>query len=318
MPQATMQLRPATLDDVATVVAIDAAFRPDEPLDPVVERYQWENSQPGVTIERWIAEVGGRAAGYAILFHPDWTLMTEKNSIAWCGWLPEAVAILPELVEFVEGRARGVGSRRLQVYCQEDESVLTTRLLAAGFRLDTLARVWELDLRQQRDRLLELAAASRAAMAAQGIRLIALSDHAVDEPYRRLYEAWTDSRIDMPRSHEMTPVPYEVFRIWHQAPDHRADRTWIAIDGDRVVGLSYLRYPPAGGRVWTGFTGTVRSHHGRGIARAVKMETLAQAIELGVDSVRTDNDQRNAAMLHINEDLGYTRRPAFADYEKEL
>jgi len=50
----------------------------------------------------------------------------------------------------------------------------------------------------------------------------------------------------------------------------------------------------------------------------VKMETLAQAIELGVGSVRTDNDQRNAAMLHINEQLGYTPLPAYAEYEKEL
>jgi RimJ/RimL family protein N-acetyltransferase len=82
--------------------------------------------------------------------------------------------------------------------------------------------------------------------------------------------------------------------------------------------MSFLRFPPAGGPVWTGFTGTVASHRGRGIARAVKMETLAQAIELGVDSVRTDNDQRNVAMLHINEDLGYTPRPAFATYEKDL
>ena len=50
----------------------------------------------------------------------------------------------------------------------------------------------------------------------------------------------------------------------------------------------------------------------------MKMETLAQAIELGVDSVRTDNDQRNVAMLHINEELGYAPLPAFADYEKDL
>jgi RimJ/RimL family protein N-acetyltransferase len=193
-----------------------------------------------------------------------------------------------------------------------------TALAGAGYRLDTLARVWELDLRRHRDRLLELAAASRATMATEGIALRPLSEHSAEDPYRDLYEAWSDSRTDMPRSHEMTLIPYEVFRIWHHAPDHRADRTWIAVDRDRVVALSFLKYPPAGGRVWTGFTGTVRSHRGRGIARAVKMETLAQAIELGAHSVRTDNDQRNAAMLHINEQLGYDPRPAFADYEKEL
>jgi hypothetical protein len=48
------------------------------------------------------------------------------------------------------------------------------------------------------------------------------------------------------------------------------------------------------------------------------METLAQAIELGVALVRTDNDERNAPMLHINEELGYTPIPGWADYEKDL
>jgi RimJ/RimL family protein N-acetyltransferase len=318
MPQATMQARPATLDDIATVVAIEAAFRPDEPLDPVVQRYEWETPEPGVTIERWIAELAGSPAGYGILFHTDWTLMTEKSTFAWLGWRPESVAILPELLEFVERRARDMGTARLEVYCREDEEPLVAVLHAAGYRLDTLARVWELDLVGQRDRLLELTAASRAATATQGIDLRTLSQHQVEDPYRELYDAWMLARRDMPRSHEMTQIPYELFRTWHHAPDIRADRTWVALDGHRIVGLSYLRYPPAGGRVWTGFTGTVGSHRGRGIARAVKMETLAQAIELGVESVRTDNDQRNAAMLHINEELGYTSRPAFADYEKEL
>jgi RimJ/RimL family protein N-acetyltransferase len=78
-----------------------------------------------------------------------------------------------------------------------------------------------------------------------------------------------------------------------------------------IVALSFLRYPH-------GFTGTVASHRRRGIARAVKMETLAQAIELDVESVRTDNDVRNVAVLHINEELGYALLPAFATYEKEF
>jgi len=311
-------VRPATLEDVTTVCAIEVAFRPGEPLDPLVQRYEWENPELGGTSERWIAEVEGHPVGYAMLFHPDWSSMTEKGCYAWVGWQPELTSILPELVGFVEERARALGSSRIQFYCQEDESAVITALLAAGFHLDTMAKVWELDLRRHRDRLLEWTERSRATMAAQGISLRTLSEHKVDDPYRALYQAHHDSRIDMPRSHEMVPVPYEVFRTWHGSPDHRADRTWIALDGDRVVGLSYLRYPPAGGPVWTGFTGTVRSHRGRGIARAVKMETLAQAMELGVESVRTDNDERNAPMLHINEELGYTPRPAFADYEKEL
>jgi len=313
-----LQLRPATLDDIDSVVAIEAAFRPDEPLDPVLSRYEWETPEPGTATERWIAAVDGRPVGYGMLFRPDWSLMTDRYSIAWVGWLPESASILPELIDFFEGRARAVGGLRLQFFCGEDESAITGALTAAGYRLDTTAKVWELDLAKNRDRLLALTETSRAAMAAQGIRLIPLSEHAVEDPLLALYEAHADSRADMPRSHEMMPVSYEVFRTWFGSPDRRTDRIWVALDGDRVVGMSFLRFPPAGGRVWTGFTGTVRSHRGRGIARAVKMETLAQAIELGVGSVRTDNDERNAPMLHINEELGYTRLPAYADYEKDL
>jgi RimJ/RimL family protein N-acetyltransferase len=313
-----VRIRPATVEDVPAVCAIDAAFRPDEPIDPVVERYHWDTPEPSVTTERWIAETEDRPAAYGILFHADWSLVTERNCIAWVGWLPERADLLPDLLGFVEGRAAALGSLRLQVYCREDEPAVVAALVAAGFRLDSLAQVWELDLRRHRDRILELVEAARAAIAELGMRLLPLSEHPVEDPYRDLYEAWSEARLDMPRSHEMTPIPLEQYRSWHRAPDHRADRQWIALDGDRIVALSYLRYPPAGGRVWTGFTGTVRSHRGRGIARAVKLETLAQAIEVGVESVRTDNDQRNAAMLHINEELGYAPRPSFADYEKEL
>ena len=107
------------------------------------------------------------------------------------------------------------------------------------------------------------------------------------------------------------------FEQWGMSPDFRADRSWLARDGEQVVAWSFLKYP-AVGRVWTGYTCSARSHRGRGIARAVKMETLGQAIELGVRSVRTDNDEQNAPMLHINEKLGYHRVPGFLSYLKEV
>jgi len=34
-----------------------------------------------------------------------------------------------------------------------------------------------------------------------------------------------------------------------------------------------------------------------------------QAIALGVDRIRTDNDFKNTPILHINETMGYKRRP---------
>ena len=68
----------------------------------------------------------------------------------------------------------------------------------------------------------------------------------------------------------------------------------------------------------TAFTATARAFRGRGIAQAVKLESLAQAIELGIERVRTSNDARNAPMLHINDALGYVALPRWVEHLKDL
>jgi len=105
---------------------------------------------------------------------------------------------------------------------------------------------------------------------------------------------------------------------WFDSPGLRPDRIWIAREGDDVVGISMLSYPPVRGVVTTDWTGTARKVRGRGVARALKCETLMQAIALGVDRVRTDNDSANTPILHINETMGYHRRPDLVQYLKEL
>jgi RimJ/RimL family protein N-acetyltransferase len=82
--------------------------------------------------------------------------------------------------------------------------------------------------------------------------------------------------------------------------------------------MSYLRFPPVRGSVWTGYTCSDPEYRGRGIARAVKLQSLAQAVERGVPFVYTDNDSENAPMLHINEKLGYRPCPGFVSLLKRV
>ena len=82
--------------------------------------------------------------------------------------------------------------------------------------------------------------------------------------------------------------------------------------------MSYLKYPPVRGDVWTSYTCTDPGYRGRGLARGIKLQTLAQAVELGVPLVYTANDSENAPMLRINETLGYRARPGFVEHHKRV
>ena len=105
---------------------------------------------------------------------------------------------------------------------------------------------------------------------------------------------------------------------WFASPGLRPERIWLAREGDDIVGISQLSYPPLRGVVETDWTGIARVARSRGIARALKCETLLQAIALGVDRVRTDNDSTNVPILHINETMGYRRRPDMIQLLKAL
>ena len=122
----------------------------------------------------------------------------------------------------------------------------------------------------------------------------------------------------MPHTSPLLPQTIDDFMTRVAAPSTPPDRWWIALDAGAPVAVSYLAYPPVRGPVWTNFTGTHPAYRGRGIARAVKLQSLAQAVELGIEEVRTDNDSENKPMLHINETLGYELLPGYVSFEKRL
>ena len=159
--------------------------------------------------------------------------------------------------------------------------------------------------------------ASRARMRDQGIEIHPIAADRDPEVYRKLHALGEETAQDVPTTVPHLPESFAQFMKWFDRPGIRRDRMWIARRGGEVLGVSVLSYPPVRDVPGTDWTGTARSIRGRGVGRAVKLETLAQAISLGVTLVRTGNDARNAPILHLNADLGYTRIPGGINFLKD-
>lgn len=312
--------RPATLDDAALAADLMTAAYPAMAHDPVITRYRWETPRHGFAYARFIAERDGRPIAFLDWMHGPWDQLTDRHCEVEV-WLDLAALdqrVLCDMWTWIGGVAIRESPRLLLASCAEDEPETLGTLASLGYHRARTDRVWDLDLRKHGPRLLAEAEETRRTAAASGIQLTTLARWADPAAMPKLHELDAMTRQDIPTSLPITPETLDDFVHRTQSPDRRPDRYWIALDGDRPVALSYLRFPPVRGNVWTGYTCSHPRYRGRGLARAVKLQTLAQAVGLGVPSVRTGNDSQNAPILHINEKLGYVRRPGFVEHHKRV
>ncbi len=315
-------IRRAGEADIPELARLYSQMFPIDEQAPDVFGPRWRDTRPGFTADYYMVEAGQRAVGALYVDHAPWELDPER--FAYVSVILPGDAMSPERFHaaqvHVEAEAIAQGAHKLMTDFMEDREDIARLLSEMGWERDRLAKAWELDLVANRDQLLASVLATRAAMVEQGIRMttIALDAERDPEAMRKLHALHQLAVQDMPHSEPIIPQEFEHWMKRWAYPDLHRDRFWIAKDGDRTVAASFLRFPPTAGPVWTGFTATVGEYRGRGIARAVKMESLAQAIELGVPIVRTDNDETNASMLHINETLGYRRIPGWLQFKKDV
>ena len=317
---ADLELRPATLDDAALAADIDTDAHPDDPQDPLMTRHWWSIAAPDDVVERTIALLGGTPVGYATREHPAWAKMPERFTHVGAGLRPAARTPLrlDALFGFVEDRARGDGTQKVTAWAWEHDALMIAVLQARGFSEERRERFWELDLVEGRERIAKMATESRERMRREGIGVLTLAEDNDPAKFETLKRMSDEADADVPRSEPFVQLEMREFMEWFESPGLRPDRIWIAREGDDIIGISQLSYPPVRGIVATDWTGMARKARGRGVARALKCETLMQAIALGIDRVRTDNDSTNAPILHINETMGYTRRPDGVQFLKAL
>jgi hypothetical protein len=311
-----LTFRRATLDDAAFAADVFTAVWPRNPTDPVLLRYSWETAGPSWVVERFVVERSGTASGFAFTEHPRWDLAERRWASVGGDLWPAERHNLDALFSAMEERALAGGADILRARANEDDPERIATILRRGYREDRRGKRWELDLAANRERLSAMAEASRERMRREGIRLLTLADDSDHEKYSKVWRMSEEATQDIPRTLPHVPESLEDYLHWIKAPDMREDRFWIARMSDDIVGVSVLSFPPVRGLVGTAWTATSRSVRGRGVARALKCETLIQAIALGVDRVRTGNDAANDPILHINASMGYQPVPGAIDFLK--
>ena len=310
MPDMTfrLQLRPSTLDDAKIVAELLERRDPDDISDPVLLRYWWQMADELHATMRLIATKDEEAVAFVAAQHDEWQPDEPRFGVVrpilrqdiWDESDYLALVGIGERWLHVEGAKTSV------VRIREDFRRDLKALESAGYREDRRMRTSELDLVARRDEILRTREECRAAMRREGIVMHPLSEDVDPERLHKLYRMIIESEKDIPHS-----VPWRVLsfpewkRFWLDNPGIDEKRFWIAREGDEIVGTSVLDCPVTKGVPWTAYTGTSRAVRGRGIGRALKYESMGQAIEAGFTRVRTNNDADNPSILKINQQMGY-------------
>lgn len=238
----------------------------------------------------WAACVDELLVGWA-------TVVIDYRTAASSGFLSVWVA--------EEHRRRGLGSR-LYTACAEYLAGLKVERIRTRSEADTGSRAFVL-ARGFRQTQTTLASGVRPGLVEApepppGVELVPLGS--LDSEL--VFALDREVSQDVPNE-ELDALELEQWRDDHwRHPDMDLDASTAALVDGRPVSYAFLSVAPDG-RAVSDMTGTQPAYRGRGLAELVKRSTLAKAAERGVSMVFSYNDSTNAAILKVNEQLGYRR-----------
>lgn len=315
----TSRLRAFTSDDYPAWVAGSNLCYPDYPWSVEEARHdddKWDHGRFFKT--RIVAEEDGRLVGAVELyhrpsrFHPDrygfdvWVLPSHRRRGHGSALHDAATKLLRERNALAatagvkESMTDGVEFTRKRGWVEVKRD-WESRLPVAGFDFERFA-----------------GAAER--VAAEGVRISTYAEELTRDAdaARKAYGLIDEVRRDVPAMDAPTDVSFEDWKKdWIDAPSFLADAFFVAIDRDgRWLAMSNLQRSIEDPTfIWQGLTGVRREARGKGLAMALKLLTVRHAQRMGVDHIKTWNDQRNRPMLAINEAMGFEKQPAWIGIE---
>lgn len=209
--------------------------------------------------------------------------------------------------------------RRLVARAREDDSDRVGFLVKNGFREEmrspsSAMRVAEFDE--------SIGDGAYARLAQCRVRLITMAELRDKEPdwKRKLRDLRWEIVRDVPSTEPFarpTVAEFEEMVLRDPALDEEAFFIAQAEEG-ALIGMSNLwRNDPEGKRLDTGLTGVIRSYRRRGIATALKVQTIRYAQASGAEKIETSNEE-DSPMYTLNLRLGFKPKPAWVDYAREV
>jgi GNAT superfamily N-acetyltransferase len=139
----------------------------------------------------------------------------------------------------------------------------------------------------------------------EGIEIVSWAERPELAP--GIYEVALEASPDVPGWEDEIPERFEDWLVNDmQGSGDKPEATFLALAGDEVV--AYAKFSLTAAQPKTAhhdLTGVKRAWRGRGIARALKATQISWAKQHGYEELRTRNDERNAAIRHLNREFGY-------------
>jgi mycothiol synthase len=311
----TCTIRPMRPEDYIALATIYQAAMPGSADTP--ESLQ-EDDETTHAFTRFVAEVDGQVVGSASWFQLPSRLHPQKF------WMDGAVhtdyqrhGIGQALLEHVLAAIAPKNPISIRTFSREDYAGTRHFLDRNGFV--EAKRTWE--------SFLDLAsfdfgpyAGQPEQVEAQGVRLVQLPDlqHLPDWE-DRLLDLYNIIQLDVPDFDPAVATEKEPFKKnYLGSGSFLPEGQYIALDGERWVGMSTLWAMSDPSMLNTGLTGVLPEYRRRGIALALKLRSLQWAKSRGTTSIRTTNASSNVGMLAINERMGFVKRPAWIHLVRQL
>jgi GNAT superfamily N-acetyltransferase len=316
------ELRPMEIPrDCDGVARVRSACFPEWPVTGEQVAATEARRLPGKLHEVWVAHAQGSIAGYGYIEEP--TVAARPGRIRIRLMVDPAhrgTGLGGAMCDALEARARVAGATELVTEAAENEAGARALLARHGFaeyhrRIESRLALADVDPAKMARGIEALT----DAFFPDGVRIATYRQMLLAAPdaARRLYDL--DARLwaDVPFGLTGAVPTFDEYQALELAdPDFLPQATFVALDGDRWIGLGALMNGP--GFLLNSMTGVAREWRGRGLARWLKLHTIRWALERGAPELRTFNDAVNDAILGLNRSMGFRVESVEIRYRKDV